>query len=147
MPEKLIMVRESEWREMREALAKCADGWGNAVELDLLPSSHHAAATYLRDEARRALSHPTPDGCGREGKQPRVKKLEWRPHGPQGIAADFESFTYAIYRRPAGLCDLFFGHTDEETLALGVSEQEAKAAAQADFERRILSALEGGDDG
>ena len=68
MPEKHIMVRESEWRQMRKALAKCAEGWGNAVEFDLLPRRYHAAATCLRDEALSALSHPTPDGCGREGK-------------------------------------------------------------------------------
>lgn len=56
MPDRVIMVRESVFREMREALAKCAEGWGNAVEFDLLPPSHHAAATCLRDEVRAALA-------------------------------------------------------------------------------------------
>lgn len=56
MPDRVIIVRESEWREMREVLAKCAEGWGNAVEFDLLPPSHHSAATYLRDEVRAALA-------------------------------------------------------------------------------------------
>src|SRR5690606_19612297 len=64
MPEKLIVVRESEWRQMRRALAKCAEGWGNAVEFDLLPRRYHAAATCLRDEALSALSHPAPDTKG-----------------------------------------------------------------------------------
>lgn len=56
MANRVIMVRESVFREMREALAKCAEGWGNAVEFDLLPPRHHAAATYLRDEARATLA-------------------------------------------------------------------------------------------
>lgn len=73
MSEKFIMVRESTYQKMREALTKCAEGWGNAVEFDLLPPRHHATATYLRDEARAALAkseatHPAPDGCDQEGK-------------------------------------------------------------------------------
>lgn len=192
MPDRVIMVRESEWREMREALRdllELVQDQPNETDLafgiteiepylkvdgSTLGVIARARAALAKSEAAATqpvayayvvageceqiewgtdvdlpddpalvwlYPHPTPDGCGRAGK-PRVKKLEWRQHGPQGIAADFEAFTYAIYQRAAGLCDLFFGHTDEETLALGVSEQEAKGTAQADFERRILSALE-----
>lgn len=63
MPEKLIMVRESEWRQMREALSDIASGSYSGVLLTSCPPKDPAV-----ERARRALSHPTPGGFGREGK-------------------------------------------------------------------------------
>lgn len=79
--------------------------------------------------------------------KPSVKKLEWQDCGSLGYAATFEGLHYTARRRRNGLFDLFFGPTDDETMKVGITQQEAMSLGQADFERRILSALEGGDDG
>jgi len=39
-----------------EALRHSAEGWANAIELDLIPSQHLASASILRDEARAAIA-------------------------------------------------------------------------------------------
>lgn len=77
MPEKLIMVRESEWREMREALHAAQEFIANEYR----DPSQEPHGEWLAPEARpvheklcAALAksetiHPTPDGCGREWEQ------------------------------------------------------------------------------
>ena len=40
---------------LREALERSAKGWGNAIELGLLPRQHVQSAEILRDECRAAL--------------------------------------------------------------------------------------------
>lgn len=39
-----------------EALRRSREGWGNAIELDLIPERHRTTAEILRDEAHAALS-------------------------------------------------------------------------------------------
>lgn len=39
-----------------KALEKSAEGWSNAIELGIIPTSHIASATFIRDAARTALA-------------------------------------------------------------------------------------------
>lgn len=67
-----------------------------------------------------------------------VKPLEWSSEPPYSVARVFEfKGFYSTERVDAGVCELrgTFCNGDYPTA------QEAKAAAQADYERRILSAL------
>ena len=86
MPEKLIMVRESEWREMREALR----------EMLTVHEAHHNHPVHAVARAALAKSeatHPTPDGCGREGKHQWVSDFpgaKWERCANCGAIQDLE---------------------------------------------------------
>jgi hypothetical protein len=51
----LIESQEEEIRRLREALIKSAEGWSNALELNLIPERHKDTARSLADTARSAL--------------------------------------------------------------------------------------------
>lgn len=45
--------------ELLKALKKSAEGWSNAIELDIIPSRHLVSACVLRDEAFAAIAKAT----------------------------------------------------------------------------------------
>ena len=45
--------------DLLAALKRSAEGWANALELDLLPPQHRMAATIHRDECRGAITAAT----------------------------------------------------------------------------------------
>lgn len=69
----------------------------------------------------------------------RVKPLEWAYHPAGKIAAPPTGHAYIIDARTKGRCYSIKGFNPERQFD---SLDEAKSAAQADYERRILAALE-----
>jgi dihydrofolate reductase (trimethoprim resistance protein) len=73
----------------------------------------------------------------------RIRPLEWKRTPEAWLAAETFFGTYCVERNPRdGWCwGLGFKGESAIGLARSLSEDEAKAAAQADYESRILSAL------
>lgn len=71
---------------------------------------------------------------------PKVKPLEWEYHPAGAIAAPPTGFAYIIDTRMKGRVYSLKGFNPPREFA---SMDDAKAAAQADYEIRVLSALEG----
>lgn len=67
MPERVIMVRESVWREMRAALEFFVTYGCPVCGGDCASANPPVYGCPMR-AAHAALSHPTPDACGREAK-------------------------------------------------------------------------------
>ena len=87
--------------------------------------------------------------------KPRVKKLEWQSLPLLGVdgqssrfylAATALSTLYTVQMDRTGEKWGVLFDDDDEPFSWCGSVQEGQAAAQADYERRILSALEDGDD-
>jgi len=71
--------------------------------------------------------------------RPRVKPLRWEHHPAGAIAAPPTGHDYIIDTRMKGRVCSIKGFNPQREFA---SMDEAKAAAQADYEARILAALE-----
>lgn len=122
----------------------------------------HLAAILWRTEAegtgtpQSVIDLRTPEAFGNESQQTRnkwfkyadvaiaalepvkVKPLEWEYHPAGGIAAPPTGHAYIIDTRTKGRVYSIKGFNPQRQFA---SMDEAKAAAQADYERRILAAL------
>lgn len=73
----------------------------------------------------------------------KVKALEWAQHPTaEAWRADIMLGTYQVWVGTHGTAWQFDGLLGERINETASDEEEAKAAAQADYERRILSALE-----
>lgn len=83
MPERVIMVRESTFNEMREALRECVDALGNSH-----PGRDDYWSACYNAEAALAEAEGGADGCGREGKH------QW--------ASDFTGAKWALSALSAG---------------------------------------------
>ncbi|WP_120636069.1 hypothetical protein [Ruegeria sp. EL01] len=72
----------------------------------------------------------------------RVKPLVWRKTNERCVSADAPGFAgYTVFTRDDGLFSLRMSWSLMATDGVFDTQEEAKAAAQADYERRILSAL------
>lgn len=126
-------------------------------------TEHHALADALDTKAKwqfviDALASSSASGAA---WRPKVKALEWtkRHEADTLTAAETILGRYRVwtFHEAEGrwFGDLRRGNNAEEWLAKGTSEAELQAAAQADYEQRILSALDappppltaGGSDG
>jgi len=48
---------EAEVARLRKVMTRMAEGWSNALELDIINEQHRASAKILRDEARTTLQY------------------------------------------------------------------------------------------
>jgi len=121
--------------------------WAEWSEID----ENEPANKRLKDQYRayaRAASIPTqPEGSAlRSSGAVKVKALEWRPIGPEGsdVEADTSIGIYTMsFDAPTagGAVSLWTPGDDADTFTVHENRKSAKAAAQADYERRIRSAL------
>ena len=117
--------------EQRKELADTLDAWAkSAYTRDL-----YQGATPLAETLREADAMLS--AC--KGGAVKVKPLEWEYHPAGTIAAPPTGHAYIIDTRMKGRCYSVKGFNPERQFD---SLNEAKAAAQADYEGRILSALE-----
>lgn len=71
---------------------------------------------------------------------PKIKQLEWNFYGLYYLAqTPFGRYTFEENEKNENVCDLRFGNL---LLRNNIPVNEAKAAAQADFEKRIKECLE-----
>ncbi|KAB2680367.1 hypothetical protein [Brucella pseudintermedia] len=114
---------------------------------------------YYDDLVIYPSEEPTPEGAFHEALkaalpflpvQGAVKKLEWREDKyPKSYTSGIGPLTYSVFWDDEAEWsdipepyDLILGEDDGDTLGSFETADAAKAAAQADFEARILSALE-----
>lgn len=140
--DRVIMVRESEWREMREALEALlvcpAIFYGNLNHPVWGCKESAEAETKARTAlAKSEATHPAPDGCGREGKQIEA--------AARAIADAWGETWECCCTEQRGLdCDCGYAMTDErDGCDERLTREDCRMAARA-----ALSALTaGGDDG
>lgn len=102
-------------------------------------SGKRTRALAMAEWNRRALP-----ASGGEGVV--VKPLKWRPIGPIGsdVEAETPIGTYAMsFDAPTagGATNLWVAGADVDTFSVHEKRRDAEAAAQADYEARVLSAL------
>lgn len=105
-------------------------------------SEHAKHWQKLHDDGAAALSALEAEA----GTAVKVKALEWVKHPvAEAWRADTMLGTYQVWVGVMSPAWQFDGLLGERINELSGTEAEAKAAAQSDYERRIRSALEGGN--
>jgi hypothetical protein len=127
-----VMVPREPTKAMREAGMEAA-----MPNVDAVPDGPIEVQTYITREMWHDMiaASPTPAAT-----QPFsgvvVKELEWRNYGDEVVQGSGLNHLYDVYKRG----NKWLGHESAGTSAHDTLEA-AKAAAQADYEKRILSAL------
>mgnify|MGYP000038070032 CR=1 FL=1 len=124
---------EEKWTTSRKAIFK-------AVIDAALNSGKYVNAYELTDKIQEALT-----ASQAEGWQPKVKALEWVPG--DGVTADEEYYEASpipgvLYWVIEGQCGLRSDPNMNPDATFFDDDNQAKAFCQADYERRILSALD-----
>lgn len=122
--------------------------WALVLDGEVISTTHdERTANYMRESNRNGsvvpLAIATVEGVKGE---PRVKPLEWERRGKsEDWFADAEVGRYEVglvhHRYVMTLRRISDGQWEDTRFTCGSGVEAAKAAAQADYERRILSAL------
>lgn len=130
---KLALLRIDDLMEELEALSGAVEAY-EARRFPIAPPTPEEAAAF---RAEQEAAHPP-------APQPEVKALEWREEKPKIWRATSMLGRYTIIQETARQSIWWGPEPTNYVEPVASTLEAAKAAAQADFDRRIRSALVGG---